>query len=692
MSDIIESIQSFVQSLRSHVPCSDNIGTALEAQVLGSDIALVVCFYWILQIQRHVLLGDPETALECAEKAKPVPWSARCHIQFANYCFYYSLALAAVLDTASYEKQVEIRSELAANIQALEGWAHSCPVTFGHKHLLVCGELARLEGREMEAVRLYERAARSAGENGFVQEQALANELAGRCCLASGAERAAHAYLREARDGYFRWGALAKVAQLDQRYPASKPALSPVSRTTIEELTEGLDVATIAKTAQAISSEMVLEDLIKSLMAIAVEHAGAERGMLILPRGPEGRIEAEAIIQDGIVIVHVSERGLAPAALPMSVVDHVMRTREHVILEDASAENPFSADSYFRQEGARSVLCLPLLKQAKFVGVLYLENNLTPHVFTSGRIALLNVLASQAAISLENTQLYRELEQREAKIRRLVEANIIGIFIWNIDGQILEANDAFLHMLGYDRKDLASGSVHRTDLTPPEWRERAARTLDEMQTTGTVQPFEKEYFRKDGSRIPVLIGFTAFDEKRDQGVAFVLDLTERKRAEAEARDSEHRYREVQAELAHASRVATMGQLTASIAHEVNQPIASSVMNAQAAIRWLDRQTPDLAEARQALAAAVSEGNRAGEVIHRIRALVKKAPPRPDQLEINDAIRDVIELTRGETVKNGVSVKMQLAEGLPLIQGDRVQLQQVDSELDRQRRPGHGHDR
>jgi C4-dicarboxylate-specific signal transduction histidine kinase len=162
----------------------------------------------------------------------------------------------------------------------------------------------------------------------------------------------------------------------------------------------------------------------------------------------------------------------------------------------------------------------------------------------------------------------------------------------------------------------------------------------------------------------------------NQGAGFVLDLTERKRAKAEARESERRYREVQMELTHANRVATMGQLTASIAHEVNQPIAAAVTNAQSALRWLDRQPPDLEEAQQALTCIVRDGARAGDVIGRIRELVKKAPLRKDGCEINGAIREVIELTRGEAVKQGVSVRTELSGGLPLIPGDRVQLQQV----------------
>jgi C4-dicarboxylate-specific signal transduction histidine kinase len=230
--------------------------------------------------------------------------------------------------------------------------------------------------------------------------------------------------------------------------------------------------------------------------------------------------------------------------------------------------------------------------------------------------------------------------------------------------------------VGYDREDLVSGRVRWTDLTPPEGRDRSARAVEQVKVTGSAQPYEKEYVRKDGSRVPVLIGSAAFDEQRDEGVAFVLDLTERKRAEAEARESERRHREMQMEVAHANRVATMGQLTASIAHEVNQPIAGAATNAEAALRWLAARPPDLDEARQALGSIVKDANRAGDVIGRIRDIVKKAPPRKDRVDINEAIREVIELTRGEAAKQGAAVQTAFGEGLPLIEGDRVQLQQV----------------
>ena len=211
--------------------------------------------------------------------------------------------------------------------------------------------------------------------------------------------------------------------------------------------------------------------------------------------------------------------------------------------------------------------------------------------------------------------------------------------------------------------------------------------MPEHKTTGRLEPFEKEYFRKDGSRVPVLIGVETFEEGGSEGVAFVVDLTERKQADAEARESEQRYREVETALAHANRVATIGQLTASIAHEITQPITATVFDAEAGLLWLAAQPPNLEEARQILIRIVQSGNRAGEVIGRIRALVKKAPPRRDRLEINGVIREVIELTRDEAQKNGVAVRTQLAEGLPLISRRSGPTSASDPQLDRQCRAG-----
>ncbi len=382
------------------------------------------------------------------------------------------------------------------------------------------------------------------------------------------------------------------MRQLDQLYPhLSDEERAPGLRGTIGTPVEHLDLATVIKVSQAVSGEIVLDRLLHTIMRTAVEQAGAERGLLILTQAAEPRIAAEATTGGDAVTVTLCDEPATAALLPDSILHYVLHTHETIILDDAAAGNPFSADSYVMRRRARSILCLPLLNQAKLIGVLYLENNLAYRVFTPARIPVLKLLASQAAISLENTRLYRDLAEREGKIRRLVDANIIGVFIWDLEGRILEANDAFLRIVGYERDDLVSGGLRWTDLTPPEWLERDERLwLPDLKTARSVQPYEKEFFRKSGDRVLVLIGVAMLEESGSEGVSFVLDLTDRQRA-AEA------LHKVQAELAHVNRVATMGQLTASIAHEINQPLAAIVINASTALRALARETPNLGRYR-----------------------------------------------------------------------------------------------
>jgi len=292
-------------------------------------------------------------------------------------------------------------------------------------------------------------------------------------------------------------------------------------------------------------------------------------------------------------------------------------------------------------------------------------------------VASIDALKFQIAEREKAETAIRELASGlQAKIRCLVDSNIIGIVFAYLDGRIIEANEAFLRIAGYDRGDLVSGRLRWTDGTPPEWREADERALSELAATRVCTPFEKEYMRKDGSRVPILVGGALLEGRRDQGVAFVLDLTERNQAEENLRQSERRCHEARMELAHANRVATMGQLSASIAHEINQPLGGAVNNASAALHWLSKEPPDLDKVRRALDRILANSNRATKVIDRMRALLKKTPLRKEAVDINEAILDVFALTAGEVTKNSISLQPQLAEDLPLIQGDRVQLQQV----------------
>lgn len=627
-------------------------------------------YYWTRKVQARVLSGDFVSAADAAFKGQRLYWTSAAMFETADFRLYAALAHAGAWHIASPEDRPKHFEALVAHHHQLEVWAEHSPATFENRAALVAAQIARIEGRILEAQELYEKAIRSARDHGFVHNEAVANELAALFYAARGFEKIATTYLREARYCYLRWGADAKVRQLDRLYPQIRAERATSdAMATIQTAVEHLDLATVVKVSEAVSGEIVLEKLIGTLLRTAIEHAGAERGLLIFPHGDDYRIEAEVTTSSNEVRVDLRQASLTPADLPESVFRYALRTKESVLLHDACAQSSFCADDYVREHHARSVLCLPIRKQTRLLGMLYLENNLTPHAFTPTRMAILKLLASEAAISMENARLYRDLAERESRIRRLVDANIIGIIIWDLEGRILEANDALLRIVGYDREDLVSQRVRWTDLTPPEWRDRDQQFVRELKGAGSLQPFEKEFFRKDGSRVPVLIGVATFEDDANHGVAFVLDLTERKR-------SAETLRVLQMELAHAGRLATMGQLAASIAHEINQPIGAVRNNAHAALRFLAGEPPDLEEVREALECVVSDTYRAGDILGGIRDQIKKAPPRKERVDLSEAIEEVIALVRGELLKNHVSVQTRLAQGLPSVHADRVQLQQV----------------
>ena len=226
---------------------------------------------------------------------------------------------------------------------------------------------------------------------------------------------------------------------------------------------EQLDVGAVITAAQAVSGEIVLDRLIETLMTIALKNAGAQRGLLILLEGDTPRIEAESRADQKAVKVTVRREAVTQADIPESLLHYVVRTRQSVILDDALAQDPFSTDDYIREKRARSVLCLPLLKQAKLIGVLYLENNLASHVFTPARISLLELLASQAAISLENARLYGELTMSEERWRKLFESVPVGVVLVGSDRRYVAANPAFQKMTGYSEAELLRLSP--TDIT-----------------------------------------------------------------------------------------------------------------------------------------------------------------------------------------------------------------------------------
>ena len=431
IADIIVGQVAFIRTLRGLTPkfgCFNDEGFE-ERQFerhLASAPALMLADFWycVRKVQARFIAGDYAAAVEASSRAQELLWTSPSQFETAELRFYGALSHAASWDSASHDQRQQHCEALAAHHRQLEVWAKHCPENFENRAALVGAEIARIEGRDLDAMRLYEQAIRSAHANGFIHNAAVAYEVAARFYAARGFDKIANVYLSEARYGYLRWGAEGKVRQLDQRYPnlqkeGRPPGSGPTS--TILAPVEVLDLATVISVSQAVSGEMALEKLIDRIMRAAIEHAGADRGVLILPRGDDLLIRAEARTSGDGVIVELRDTAAGGPEIPVSVVRYAMRTHESAIVDDASSSNPFSVDPYIAQQRARCVLCLTLVNQGKLIGVLYLENSLTPHVFTADRITTLKVLASQAASALENARLYRDLESRETEIRVLTD-------------------------------------------------------------------------------------------------------------------------------------------------------------------------------------------------------------------------------------------------------------------------------
>jgi predicted ATPase/signal transduction histidine kinase len=565
------SQQRFILTVRGETAVSDSL---LSEQSLASRFArkpFTAFHHWTLDLQLKYILGDYAAAILAAQKAKAlILWSEQ-HIQSVDYYYYSALTAAALHETADADQRAELIATVDLSLKWLREWAESCAETFEDKYLLVLAELARIEGRDLDAMRLYEESIRSARASGFIQNEGIGNEVAARFYLSRRLQKVAYSYLRDARYCYTYWGAQAKVRQLDGLYPGSSEQSALVPATATGTPVEQLDLGTVFKVSQAVSSEIVIEKLIETLLVIALEQAGADRGLLISPRGDAHWVEAEAISLGDRISVHFHDSLMKPSELPESLLRYVVRTQEKVILSGA-ADHLFSEDEYFRQKSPRSVLCLPLVKQRQLMGILYLENNLVSDVFAPNRLAALEMIASQAAISLAQARLYAELARANEDLKR--------------------------------------------------------------------------------------------------------ETNERQRAEAELHKREVSLREAQIELAHFSRISTMGELAASIAHEVNQPIAGVLTNANAGLRWLAMDSPNLTEVREALQRIARDGSRAGEIVARIRALAKKAPPQQDPLNLNEIIVEVIAMVRSELQENGVRLQTNLLPDLPSIFGDKIQLQQV----------------
>lgn len=426
VKDRVAPRMQLVRTLRGETPVfgvfdSEHFDEAAFERELEGDVGklLAACWYWIRKMQARYLAGDYAVAVECAQRARALMWTSPAYFEQAEFHFHAALAMAASLEPMEGGLDAQALSDIAEHHRQLVAWAELCPSTFTCRAALVGAEIARLSGQDLQAMHGYESAIAAARDNEFVHVRAMANELAARFFLRSGLEKASRGYLLEARHCYAYWGADAKVWQLDALYPSiasESRAVRPSGM--IDAPIKHLDLATVIAVSQAVSGEISLDRLVEMLIRTAIAQAGASRGILILPSQDEFLVVAEARVSGSDIALLHERRTPGPDDVPLSLLSRVIQEQELALHDDALLPAVSSSDPYFQRRRVRSVLCLPLLNQAKLVGVLYLENELAPRVFAPARTEIVRLLAFQAATALENSRLYEERKQADDAFHR----------------------------------------------------------------------------------------------------------------------------------------------------------------------------------------------------------------------------------------------------------------------------------
>lgn len=624
-------------------------------------------------------------ALRCFGEAEKLERAVPGYIYLLDLCFYGALAIALPLSADSCSPAS--RREIAQRRDRIARWAALNPALFADKAALLEAEMARLAGDVGAALRHYEQAIACATREGYGHISALAHELAGRCAKAAQMDVAADAYLQHAVKGWNSWGAAARARLVERSFP-HLAAESPPARFAAFPLAQDetlRDLESMVTAVRALTEEINLDRLIHSLMRMLLERAGAQRCLLI--RIVEGTIpQTEAAAEttaDGIRVRIEARRPLA-SDLPLSVLSAVMRTGKEIRTGGAEDYSPFSQDPYLVASGA-AVLCVPMYKQANLVGVLFLENRLMPDAFTAEHSHIVNMLGAQAAVSLETARLYAELLEENMQ-RRRVEKELrdsqqslmlgekishTGTWHWHLEQDIMLLSEEYTRILGLppQQKRLSMADFMRR-VHPDD-----APCISELVATSVSKgvPMQAEFrILRASGEIRHIKGIgepVANWPVLKEYFGTISDITAQ-------RESEDAVRIAQAELARVTRVTTVGQLTASIAHEINQPLMSIVTNAGAGLRWLNRGAEAAEQVRRSFAEIVSEGKRAGEIIHGLQALTRNHQPVFNSENLHRIAHHIITLSRSELERHQVTVEYAFYAQNAQILCDTVQIQQV----------------
>ncbi|MBF0395822.1 MAG: AAA family ATPase [Desulfobacterales bacterium] len=394
-----------------------------------------ICILFFNKLILSYLFQDYQTAIQCSEISEKNLDGVIGSSLIPIFYLYNSLTMLAIFANEKKTVQKRFLKKISKNQKKMEKWAHYASSNYLHKWYLVEAEISRVKGNGFLAMQYYNKAIDLAKENDYIQEQALANELAGMFYLSISQENIAKVYLKEAYYLYNKWGAKAKVSILENRYPnvlkkiSSKYDPDFITRSTITASTGtvscNIDLASVMKASLAISSEIVLTELLKRMIYIVIENAGAQRGILLIEKDEQFFIYAEGRIDDKKLTI----MQLTPLEsleddnliLPISIIKYVIRLKEFIVVDDANIDKHFSKDAYIIRNKPKSILCQPILNKGKLKGILYLENNLTTEAFTPDRVEVLRLLSSQAAISIDNASLYSQLTDKNRDLKLIYE-------------------------------------------------------------------------------------------------------------------------------------------------------------------------------------------------------------------------------------------------------------------------------
>jgi PAS domain S-box-containing protein len=625
--------------------------------------------------------------------------------------FFYSLVLLAAYPSLKRADQKRALQTVTSYQKMIRKGAEYAPMNYLHKWYLVEAERERVLGKELKAMELYDQAIAGARKNEYLQDEAVANELAAKYYLQGEKKKIAGTYMKEAHECYRRWGAYAKARDLEEKYgelifPISeektigdKAQTFAIDETGIRP--QELDLATVLKSSHVISGEIVLSSLLKKIMKIVIEVSGAGRGLLILEKDGEFFIEAEGNAAQGTISLLEDEEISESTKLSHSVINYVIRTKQNVVLKDACEDDRFHNDHYMLQRRPRSLLCAPILHQGLIKGFIYLENNLTGGAFTDDRVEILRLIASQAAISLENARLYssllddierrkaveEELRRSEQLARSLLDALKDSLVLIDPEGRVLSLNRTTARNLGMGVEKIVGR--HLWDLYPSEIakkrRELIERAVSTMKAIRVVD--EQEGKISDNVIYPVIDS-----EGRVTRIAILeRDITEQKKVEEQAKIQ-------QLQLVRSDRLAMMGELAAGVAHEINNPNHSILLNTAI----LMKSYPDIlsvlddyhgeneglrigglkyTDFKKTLEDSVRQidecARRIGLIVKELKSFARPEPEdRKEEVDINIAVQSAILLGTPFIKKSTDNFTLQLEQNIPKVRGNLLKIEQV----------------